>query len=171
MSLSYSHSIWSSKVTPLTNLTEVTVQRLCYCNSNAWGSHNSYQSGVIGIIDQLILQNRKSSEVYTINNNWPKTQQCNTHDTTLTSLLRQPSTRTCCHRFDIGTMSKHTILNHLQYWQSRVHREFPDHCPDNIIACLKSICTMLASCRLSNALCSAWDTHKSPHMQVPINFL
>ena len=48
------------KVTPLNNLHEVTSQGLCYCNSKAWGWHNSYQSGVIGIADQLIiLQNEK----------------------------------------------------------------------------------------------------------------
>ena len=47
------------KVTPLTNLHEVMVLGLCNCNSKAWGWHNSYQSGVIGITDQLILQNGK----------------------------------------------------------------------------------------------------------------
>ena len=30
-----------------------------YCNSDAWGWHNSQQSGVISITDQLIFQNRK----------------------------------------------------------------------------------------------------------------
>ena len=33
--------------------------RDCYCNSNAWIWRNSYQSGVIGITDQLILRNGK----------------------------------------------------------------------------------------------------------------
>ena len=47
------------KVTPLTNLDEVAAQGLCYSNFNAWGCHNSYQSGVIGITDQFILQNEK----------------------------------------------------------------------------------------------------------------
>ena len=47
------------KVTPLTNLHEVTAQGLCCCNSNTWGWHNSYQSGVIGITGELILQNVK----------------------------------------------------------------------------------------------------------------
>ena len=42
-----------------TNLDEVTAQGLCYYNSNVWGWHNSHQSGVIGITDQLILQNGK----------------------------------------------------------------------------------------------------------------
>ena len=46
-------------VTPLTNLDEVTAQGPGCSNSNAWGWHNSYQSGVIGITDHLILQNGK----------------------------------------------------------------------------------------------------------------
>ena len=41
-----------------------------------------------------------SSEVYRRNNYESKTLPCGTHDTTLTSLLRQPSTITCCNRFD-----------------------------------------------------------------------
>ena len=47
------------KVTLLINLHKVTAQGLCYCNSKAWGWHNTYQSGVIGITDQLIFQNGK----------------------------------------------------------------------------------------------------------------
>ena len=47
------------KVTPLSNLAKVTDQGLCYCNSNACGWHNSHQSGVISITDQLIIQNGK----------------------------------------------------------------------------------------------------------------
>ena len=47
------------EATSLTNVHEVTAQGLCYCNSNAWGFCNSYHSGVIGITDQLILQNVK----------------------------------------------------------------------------------------------------------------
>ena len=47
------------KVTPLTNRAMVTDQGLCYCNSDAWGWHNSLQSGVISITDQLIFQNGK----------------------------------------------------------------------------------------------------------------
>ena len=42
----------------------------------------------------------KSSEVHRRNNNGPKTLPCSTPDTTLTRLLRQPSTITCCDRFD-----------------------------------------------------------------------
>ena len=48
-----------SKVTPLTNPAKVTDQGLSYCNSDAWGRHNSHQSGVISITDQLIFQNGK----------------------------------------------------------------------------------------------------------------
>ena len=43
------------KVTPLTNPTKITDQGLCYCNPDAWGWHNSHQSGVISITDQLML--------------------------------------------------------------------------------------------------------------------
>ena len=49
----------SLKVTPLTNPAKVTDQGLCYCNSNAWGWHNSHQSRVISITVQLIFQNGK----------------------------------------------------------------------------------------------------------------
>ena len=65
------------KVTPLTNPAKVKDQGLCYCNSDAWGWHNSHQSGVISITDQLIFQNGKSSEVYRRNNNGPK--HCHAH--------------------------------------------------------------------------------------------
>ena len=88
------------KVTTLTNPAKVTDQGLCYCNSEAWGWHNNHHSGVISITDQLIIQNEKSSEVYRRNNNGPKTLSCGIPDTTLNSLLRQPSTLTCCDRFD-----------------------------------------------------------------------
>ena len=88
------------KVTPFTNPAKVTDQGLCYCNSDAWGRHNSHQSVVISITDQRIFQSGKSSDVYRRNNNGPKTLRCGTPDTTLTSLLRQPSTITCCDRFD-----------------------------------------------------------------------
>ena len=82
------------------SLPKVKDQGLCYCNSDAWRWHNSHQSRVISITDQLILQNGKSSEVYRRNNNGPKTLQSGTTDTMLTSLLWQPSTITCCDRFD-----------------------------------------------------------------------
>ena len=84
-----------TKVTPLTNPAKVTDQGLCYRNSDARGSQNSYQSGVISITDQLILKNEKKLRVYRRNNNGPKILPCSTPDTTLTSLLRQPSTITC----------------------------------------------------------------------------
>ena len=88
------------KVTPLTNLSEGTVQRLCYYNSNAWGWQNSHQSGVVGLTDQLIFHEEKSSDVYRGNNNSPKTLPRGTPDTTLSCLLKQPSTITSCDRFD-----------------------------------------------------------------------
>ena len=43
----------------LLTFTRSRLQILYYCNSNAWGWHNSYQSEVIGITNQLILQNGK----------------------------------------------------------------------------------------------------------------
>ena len=87
-----------TKVTPLTNPAKFMDQRLCYCNSDTWGWwHNSHQSGVISITDQLIFQNGK--KLHRKNNNWPKTLPCGTPDKTLTSLLQQPSTITCCDRF------------------------------------------------------------------------
>ena len=36
----------------------VTAQGLCYCNSNASGWHNSYQSGVIDITDHNNISGR-----------------------------------------------------------------------------------------------------------------
>ena len=51
--------LYSPKVTPLTNPAMVTDQGLCYCNSIAWGWHNSHQSRVISITDQLLFQNGK----------------------------------------------------------------------------------------------------------------
>ena len=81
------------KGAPLTKRDEVWAQGLCYCNSNAWGWQNSYQSGVIGITDQLIFQNGKKP--------WGvREEQQRAKDTMLTSLLRQPSTITCWDRFD-----------------------------------------------------------------------
>ena len=76
---------------PLNNLDAVTGQGLCYCNFNVWGWHNSYKSGLIGIIDQLIRQNGKKLQGVRRNNNGPETLPCGTPDTTLTSLLRQES--------------------------------------------------------------------------------
>ena len=49
---------------------------------------------------QLIFQNGKKLRIVQRNNNGPKTLPCGTPDTMLTSLLRQPSTITCCDRFD-----------------------------------------------------------------------
>ena len=49
---------------------------------------------------RLFSKMEKSSEVNMRHNNWPKTLPCSIPDTTLTSLLRQPSTITCCDWFD-----------------------------------------------------------------------
>ena len=88
-------------------------QGLCYCNSDVWGWHNSNQSGVELIT--LFSRIEKSLEVYRRNNNWPKTLPCGTPDTTLTSLLRQPSTITCCDRFDRNCVNR-------QHRTSNTHR-------------------------------------------------
>ena len=76
----------------------LTLQRSLFGDSatvtNSQGRHNCHQSGVIGITDQLILQNGKKSDVYRRNNNRPETLPCVTPDTTLTSLLWQLSTWT-----------------------------------------------------------------------------
>ena len=55
-------------------------------------------------------------------NNGLKTLRCSTPDTTLISLLLQPSTITCCDRFD-RTVSIWSTQN-LQYPQNRAYTEF-----------------------------------------------
>ena len=62
------------------NLAEVNFHGLCKCNSNTWGWHNSYQSGVIGITDKLNLQYGTSFEVYRMKRN-------NNNNTTLWQIL------------------------------------------------------------------------------------
>ena len=93
------------KVTPLTDPAKVMDQGLCYCNSDAWGWHDSHQSGVISITDQLIFQNGKKLRSVQEDQNRPKTLPCGTPDTMLTSLLRQPSTITCCDWFDRNSVN------------------------------------------------------------------
>ena len=95
------------EVTPLTNLAEVTDQGLCYRNSNAWGWHNSYQSGVFGITNQLILQNGEKLRGVQNRKNITSPKHCPVDSVKLYSLLnkryslfRQPSTITYCDRFD-----------------------------------------------------------------------
>ena len=112
------------KVTPLTNPANVTDQGLCYCNSDAWGWHNSRQNGVIIKTDQLIFQNGKNSDVYRRNNNGFYIDRTERPIPTEQSLRR---------------MSRWSTLSK---------------------AALKSICTIRASCPLSNALCSVWDAQK-----------
>ena len=138
------------KVTPLTNTAKVTAQGLCSCNSDAWGRHNSYKSGVIGITEQLIRENGKSSKVYRRNNNGLKTLPCSTTDTRFTSLLRQESSTTCCDRFDRNCVNidnteppipPEQTYQRIRWWLTLLK------------AALKSICTILASCPL-------WDTYQ-----------
>ena len=71
-SLGFTHiQFHHPKVTPRTNPANVTDQGLCNCNSDAWGWHNSHQSGVISITDQLIFQNGKNLRRLQRNNNGP----------------------------------------------------------------------------------------------------
>ena len=112
------------KVTPRIHSDEVTVKGVSYRNSSAWGWHNSHQSGVVSITNKLILQNEKS---YRRNNNGPKTQPCGTPDTTLTSLLRHPSTKTNCDLLYKNCVS--TDNTEPRYPQSWAYREFPDGWP------------------------------------------
>ena len=63
---------------------------------HAWRWHNSYQIGVTGITDKLIPHYGKK-----LRGVQEEQQPAKKHypDTTLTSLLRQPSTITYCDRF------------------------------------------------------------------------
>ena len=54
---------------------------------------------------QLMPQCVKNLKGHRRNNNAPKTLPSITLDTTLTSLLRQPSTMTCCDRCDRNCVS------------------------------------------------------------------
>ena len=102
----------SPKVTPLTNPAKVRDQGLRYSNFNAWGWHNGQQSRVNSITIDLFSRMEKNSEVYRTNNKGPETLPCGAPETS-TSLLRQPSTITCCYRFDrncVRTIGK-TVLN------------------------------------------------------------
>ena len=94
------------KVTLLTNLAEVTLQGLCYCISNVCGWHNSHQSVIIVITDHLFSIMENNSDVYMRKNNGHETLTCGTPDTTLTSLIRKPSTITSRDRFDSNCVSK-----------------------------------------------------------------
>ena len=111
-----------------------------------------------GITDQLILQNGKSSEVYSRNNNGPKTLPCCTPHTTLTNLLIIPSIMTCCEQFDRNSVNIDNKVSPIPTGQSWYRIPWWLTLSK---AALQSIYTILASCSLSNALCSVCDTHKS----------
>ena len=93
------------KVTPRIHSDEVTVQGLSYRNSSPWGWHNSHQSGIVSITNKLILQNGKKFRGVQKEQQRAKTLPCGTPDTTLTSLLRDPSTKTYCDRLDKNCVS------------------------------------------------------------------
>ena len=54
-----------TKVTPCTDLDGVMAHGLCYSNSDTFGWHNSYKSGVIDMTNQLILQSGKKAPMGT----------------------------------------------------------------------------------------------------------
>ena len=81
-----------------------------------------------------------------------KTLLCDIPDTTLTSLLRQPSTITCCDRLDINFVNVNDTEPTMPTEQSL------SIMPPSMAA-LKSICTILASCPLSNALFTPAKVH------------
>ena len=119
------------------------------------------------------FQNRKNSEVYRRSNNGPKTLLCGTPDATLTSLLWQPFTIMCCEQFDRNSVNIDNTEPPIPTELSRIIRI---RNKQRILwrwtlskAVLKSIYRILASCQLSNALCSIPDRHKSDS-QVPRPF-
>ena len=64
-----------------------------------------------------------SSEVYKRNENGPKNLTCGTPNTTLTNLLRQPFTITCCDRFDkLCQYNTEPSVHRAE----RIYTEFPD---------------------------------------------
>ena len=105
----------------------------------------------------------KTSEVYRRNINGPKTLPCVTPDTALTSLLRQPSTKTCSDRFDRNcvntdntepTMPTMQSLQRMPWWLTLSK------------AALKSICKILPSCSLSMHF-ALYGTHTKVHQRYP----
>ena len=106
--------------------------------------------------------------MYRRNNNMTKTMRCgipDTPDTTLTSLLWQPSTIMWCDRFDRNCVNSQCrtskATGHSVYrmpWWLTLSK-----------AALKWICTILDSCPLCNAFCSVREIYKSAS-QVPQPF-
>ena len=76
----------------------------------------------------------------------------------LTSSLQQSSTITCCDRFGRHYVNIDNTLPPIPTEYSLLRTSWWLTLSK---AALKSICTILASCQLSNALCSVWDMHKS----------
>ena len=148
----------SPKVTPLTNPAKVSDQRLCYCNSNAWGWHNSHQSSHQHNRLAYFPESKKAPKCTGGTITGPKTLPCCTPDTTSTSLLRHPSTITFYDRFDRNFVSIDNTEPPIPTEQSLQRMPWLFTLSKSA---LKSICTILAFCLLSSALCSVWDTHKS----------
>ena len=112
------------KVTPLTNSAKVTDQdsgtATLTPGDGTTGIKVDSSAYQIGLFSKM----EKSSDVYRRNNNGLKTVPCGTLDTTLTSLLRQPSTITCYDRFERNCVN--IDRTGLRYAQSRAYRECPD---------------------------------------------
>ena len=70
----------------------------------------------------LFSKIEKSSEVYRSNNNGHKTLPCSTSDTTLTSLLQQPSTMMCCDWFVLWSVLSCLNCQYRQDRTSNTHR-------------------------------------------------
>ena len=108
----------------------------------------------------------KSSEVYRRNYNWPKTLTCSASGATLTNLLRQQSTITCCDRFVRNCVNIDNTEPPIPTEQ-RLERM-----PWSLTlskAAMKSICTILASFPLSNTFFSVCYKHNTAS-QVPRPF-
>ena len=148
----------SPKVTPLARTAKVMDLGFCYCNSNTRRWHNSHQIRHQHNWSAYFSKWKKNnSKVYRRSNSRPKTLPCSNPETS-TSLLWQPSTITWCNWFDGNCVSidynepsipTEQSLLRIPWWLTLSK------------AALKSICTLLVSCPLPNALCSVWDMHKS----------
>ena len=106
---------------------------------------------------------KQKSEVYSIKNKGPKTLPCGTPDTTLTSLLRQPSTITCCDRFNRNCANTEKTEPPIPTEQSlfRMPRWLTLS-----KAGLKYICEIPASCQLSMHS-AAYGTLTKVHHRYP----
>ena len=131
------------------------------------GWHNSYQSGVVSITIKLVFHfGRKPSWCTGGTTADPKHSSDNTPDTTLTILLRHPSTMIYCDQL-------------YRNCQNRQHRTSNSHRAELVEdlwwltvskVTLKSIWTTLASSPVSKAICKVCDNYRRAS-QVPRPFV